>query len=349
MKLVYWFILLGFMIAFVTPPSMAANAEKPPVIGISGSAGDSKSVAAMMSMVRSLGAEPLLLANHSQRISIAGGLDAAIKDDLSMVDAVIVMGNNGDIDPASYGAAKSAHTNIETDTARRDYENALIQEVTKRKMPLLGICGGHQRINVLAGGTLHQHVPDLVGDNHHMQGDIPGFIPVQYVGIAQDTMLGKMAGDIKGVYTPTHQPLPANVVMENSFHHQAIDKVASGFRVSAASSDGIIEGIEADPLGKFRDQFIMGVQWHPEFGASALGPKIVERVINEGKEYAKTHPKAEAIQTKTSFTENLLSSLNVIKNPDIKGASTGLTQDRGTMLDYVMNRREKGNQKAGIN
>lgn len=328
--------------------SLAESVSSKPVIGISGSAGDSKSVIAMMTMVRSLGATPILLANHSQRISIAGGLGAAIKEDIGMLDAVIVMGNNGDIDPASYGATKTEKTNIETDTARRDYENALIKEAVLQKLPLLGVCGGHQRINVLAGGTLHQDVPEIVGDNHHMQGDIPGYIPVQYVGIVKDTTLSNLAGSIEGQYTPAHQPLPSGVVMENSFHHQAIDKIGEGFRINAMSSDGIIEGIEADPKGQYKDQFIMGIQWHPEFGASPLAPKIIGNMVEKAKSYALTHPKTTELDQKSSFTENLISAANVIKNQTPGQASSGITQGKGTMLDYVLGRRNQSRDELNV-
>lgn len=334
-------IILGVFVSILSQNIASAFAAERPVIGISGSAGDSKSVAAMMTMVRSLGATPVLLANHAQRISMSGGINQAVSHDLGMVDAVIVMGNNGDIDPASYGQPKNPATNIETDAARRDYENALIKEVISRKMPLLGVCGGHQRINVLTGGTLNQDVAGTVGNDHHMQGDIPGFIPVQYVGIVDGTTLNGVDAKLGGLYTPAHQPLPQGVVMENSFHHQAVSKVGAGLRVNAVSSDGIIEGIEADPNGPYRDQFLMGIQWHPEFGASELGPEIVKTLEAHASAYAKTHPKMEDVNQGMSFVENLTSSLNVIKSKDVNDASKGLTQGQGSMLDYVMQRRNQ--------
>lgn len=312
-----------------------------PIIGISAAQADSKSLSAIMTMVRSLGAEPRLLSNHSQRISLAGGLPQLIKEDMEALDAVIIMGNNSDIDPAKYGAARHPETNIETDLARASYEEALIKEAMAGKMPLLGICGGHQRINILAGGTLHQHLPDIVGNNHHAQGDIPGFIPVEYIGIANDTMLGDMAATINDSVAQHQAP---KVVVENSFHHQAVDKVANGFRVAAVSADGMIEGIECDPLGPYRDQFIMGVQRHPEFGASPLGPKIVGRVISEAKYYAQAHSKS-ANEPQHNFTENLLSSLNVIHTRDPQEAAIGLTGGKTSMLDMVLNRRRSDQSK----
>lgn len=288
-----------------------------PIIGISGSAADSKSVTAMMVMVRSLGAEPMLLANHDARIRDAGGLEEAVTQDLNMVDAVLVMGNNADIDPAKYGQQPHEKTKIETDDARAAYEEAIIQKSLEEKVPLLGICGGHQRINVLAGGTLNQHVPDEVGDDHHMQGSVPGYIPVQYVNIEEGSKLSKIAGEIGGLYTPTHEKLPPNVVMENSFHHQAVDKVGAGFVVSAKSSDDVIEAIEADPNGVFKDQFVIGVQWHPEFGASPLGPKLVGEVIEAAKAYRKEKPRTQFVDV---LAETLQSSMNKITEPETIGS-----------------------------
>lgn len=308
MRIAHFLIFLLAMMAHLAPTHAETHSQ--PVIGISGAAGDSKSVTAMMTMVRSLGATPMLIANHAEHISISGGVVQAVKDDLSMVDAVVVMGNNEDIDPATYGQQKSAHTKIETDTARRDYENALIKEVIQRKMPLLGICGGHQRINVLTGGTLHQHVPDMVGDEHHMQKDIPGFIPTQYIGIVEKSTLRAMSDTMVGLYSPSHTPLPQGVVMENSFHHQAVDRLGDGLRINAMSADGVIEGIEADPNGKFKDQFIMGVQWHPEFGASPLAPKLIGEVIVHAKGYGKEHPRTADTPEHNSYTETLLSAKN---------------------------------------
>lgn len=332
-------VLLGISPVF----GLIAMAETPhkAVIGISGSAADSKSVTSMMVMVRSLGAEPVLLSNHAQRASLAGGMDQAIAEDAAMVDAVIVMGNNGDIDPAKYGEAAHAKTNIEEDHARAQYEEGLIKTAMEKKIPLLGICGGHQRINVLAGGSLHQHVPDLVGDEHHMQGDIPGYIPVQYVGITEGTKLDEITDSISGVYTPTHEKLPDNVIMENSFHHQAIKAVGTGLRINAVSNDNVIEGIEADPNGPYKDQFLMGVQWHPEFGASEVGPKLVTQVIEESKAYRLEHPRTEVFEPSRSFIETMESSLNTIKQPLNQPANSTLNPGNGSMVDFILRQREQ--------
>ncbi len=259
-----------------------------PVIGVSGSNSSSKSVAAAMSQLRSAGVDPVFIGDHGDRIQKNGGVQKTVNNDLRHFDALMVLGNDGDIDPAKYNAAKDPHTKVETDLARAAYEETAIRQAMDSGMPVLGICGGMQRMNILGGGTLHQHVPDLVGDNHHAQGDnnIAPFVPVQVVKIAQGSMLGKIGGNTHSVYTPTHQELPPGIVMENSFHHQAVKDVRQDFVVNAVSNDGIIEGIEPAPGSRYANQFVMGIQWHPEFGASELGPKIADNFAQAAQAYA---------------------------------------------------------------
>ncbi|MDE3059964.1 MAG: gamma-glutamyl-gamma-aminobutyrate hydrolase family protein [Pseudomonadota bacterium] len=268
---------------------MLAEDDRQPVIGISGANTSSKSVAAMVSQIRSAGAIPVFLGNHAPRIK--DGLEQAVKADMARLDALVVMGNDGDIDPAKYGKPRHEKTNIETDAARAAYEEAALGAALEAGMPVLGVCGGMQRLNVLGSGTLHQHVPDIVGDNHHAQGakdqgEIAPFVPVQFVHVEEGTKLAALAGPIPGLYTPQNQKLPPGWVPENSFHHQAVDEVRRDFRVAAMSDDGIIEAIEPKPDSKYGRQFVLGVQWHPEFGASMLGPKIASGLVQAAREYS---------------------------------------------------------------
>jgi putative glutamine amidotransferase len=286
-------------VPYAQPQDMAAGVpkekqERKPIVGISG-AGDTKSVTAMVAQIRAAGGEPLFLGGHAKRIAQGGNVNQAVANDLRNLDALVIMGNDGDIDPAKYGQARQSATKVETDTARAAYEECAIGQALDSGIPLLGICGGMQRINVLGGGTLHQHVPDLVGDNHHMQSDAP-FVPVQLVSIAGDTKLGEIAGATKRIYTPTHQELPPGTVMENSFHHQAVAQVRSDFRVSGVSDDGIIQAIEPAADSRYGDQYVVGVQWHPEFGASDLGPKIANSITSAAKAYAVEHGHEAEIQ-----------------------------------------------------
>src|SRR5690606_34383926 len=106
-----------------------------------------------------------------------------VKADIAKADGVLVMGNDSDINPGDYGA-KAIHKETKTETntpqglARARYEYALIGAALGKKVPLMGVCAGMQRINVLLGGTLNQHVPDTLGNNEHAQS-VPMYIPVE--------------------------------------------------------------------------------------------------------------------------------------------------------------------------
>lgn len=322
------------MLAILAPSAkIKPMVDSHPTIGICGGNADSASVRAMMAQISASGATPIFLGNHANR-------DAA--EDIKKISALVVMGNNADIDPAKYGALKHPKTNIETDTARADYEDAIIMKALAQKMPLLGVCGGMQRLNVLAEGTLHQHVPDLVGHDEHAQQDfnIAPFIPVQPVIIDTESTLGKIGDGVTAVYTPGH-----GVVAENSMHHQAVDKVGDGLRAVAFSKDTLpngsqlIEAIEADPNGPLKDQFVLGVQWHPEFGASALAPKIAARVVEEAQKFARDNGRA-ALSEEAVREQNIISALPVIKDPAAQPAAL----QPGSMAAMILSRRAQAGQ-----
>src|SRR5690606_17799736 len=119
----------------------------------------------------------------------------------------------------------------------------------ERDMPILGICGGQQLLNVALGGTLIQHIPDEVdGALPHEQGN-PRDEPGHAVRIEKGTLLHRVTG--------------MDEMLVNSAHHQAVKDVAPGVVVDALAPDGVVEGIE-DP----RRRFCLGVQWHPEYAIS---------------------------------------------------------------------------------
>ena len=289
----------------------------------------------MMTQIQSTGAIPIFLGNHANR-------DAAA--DIGKIDALVVMGNNADIDPERYGAAKHEKTISESATpegkARADYEYALMQLAMEKKMPLLGVCGGMQRLNVMCGGTLDQHIPDKLGHNDHAQQDhnIAPFTPVQVVQISPGSSLSDISRGVTAVYTPAHSKSPLPAILENSMHHQAVDKVGDGLRISGASIEpdkngqniAITEAIEADPKGRFGNQFLMGVQWHPEFSASPLGKFIAERVTHEAQAFAKAHGRSHTLSD--AIEENKHSMLPMVKD---SGANAGI----GSMTQRILAQR----------
>jgi putative glutamine amidotransferase len=323
-----------------------------PVVGISGGSPKSESVLAMKRQVEAAGGTVILLANHTDR---------SAADDLSKIDALVVMGNNADIDPARYGAKAHPKTFSERSTpqgtARADYEEQLMQAALDSGMPVMGVCAGMQRLNVLCGGTLHQHVPDLTGNDEHSQQNlgISFSTPVQPVLIEGGTKLGAIADEVTAVYAPTHSSNSPTVLMENSMHHQAVDRVGGNLRPAAfgedevTASDGskqkLVEAIEADPNGKYGNQFVLGVQWHPEFGASPLGEKLAGHVVGEALQYAvehhRQHPLAQIEQ------ENALSAAQDYAAPSPPKDPEANRVRAGSMAAMVMRDRAVASQSPG--
>ncbi len=285
-----------------------------PIILISAGKTDSKSVAAIMASMRSLGAEPMLIANHLERLQ---GMDVEAirlqaRADIAKADAVILMGNNSDIDPADYHAARHPKTISEADTpegwVRAAYEYILTGAALEQKKPFLGICGGMQRLAVLTGGTLAQHVPDLLEkradgreDNRHSQPVdlIAPYIPVEYISIAEGSTLAAISQGARGLFVPATPPgLPKHpVFMDNSMHHQSVASLKndSGLRFCASSLEPdqpekylVCEAIEADPNGRYGNQFVMGVQWHPEFGASDVSANLLRHFVDTSRQQAQS-------------------------------------------------------------
>jgi len=179
-----------------------------------------------------------------------GGDDDEASATVAGLDGLIVAGGP-DIDPIRYGAAR--HPLTQPPVAVRDaWDLAVTSHALRLGVPLLAICRGMQALNVCRGGTLHQHVPDLVGHARH-DGPTAGYGRHQ-VRVSPDSMLAGIlpSGEYFGV--PTH-------------HHQAVDLLGDGLKAVAWEEDGTIEAVEAGPSElDGLSGFVLGVQWHPERG-----------------------------------------------------------------------------------
>lgn len=165
---------------------------------------------------------------------------------LSELDGIILAGG-GDIAPACYGGG--AHDTIhQVDEERDATELEFARAVVARGLPTFGICRGMQLLNVAFGGTLYEHLPDVVGETvTHRK---PPREPTEHeVDVAVDSRLAAIIG---GGRCPSV-----------SWHHQAIHHVADRFTVAARADDGIIEAIESPG-----NAWLFGVQWHPELSAA---------------------------------------------------------------------------------
>ncbi len=196
----------------------------------------------------------------------------SVKAYASIIDGLLIPGNNPDINPALYGEKPVMNLTIEK--YRNEFEIALIHELYKKQKPILGICGGGQVINVAFGGTLWQDIPSQVTTNAASKINHNPFSNVEVIAHEIEVkggILQKIAGKQKRYSV-------------NSMHHQAVNKVAEGFTVIAQTDDGVIEGIQ-----KTNYPFMVGIQWHPEFQLSTFDIKIFEEFCSAVKIEKKKH------------------------------------------------------------
>jgi putative glutamine amidotransferase len=191
----------------------------------------------------------LLPRRYADRVAQAGGAPVllppmpGIERTLPRLDGLVLSGG-GDIDPARYGSPRDPESGPASDD-RDSAELALCRAALDLGLPLLGICRGLQVINVALGGTLFQHLPDIVGHNGHSPSS--GRYGSHDVRVTPDSLLARVLGR-------TELPVPTH-------HHQAIDKLGQGLAATAWTADGIVEAAEFPDGGA---PFMLAVQWHPE-------------------------------------------------------------------------------------
>lgn len=176
------------------------------------------------------------LKNYTAALT-AVGVECVVSMDLSLAedcDGLLVPGG-ADVDPIHYGQENTASRGIDPDRDRD--ELALINLFLRLEHPILGICRGHQILNIALGGTLIQDLPD---DSHHQREDkVDRVHPVKVV----HPFLHELYGDS---------------FVSNSAHHQAVDRLAEGLAVTCTGEDGVIEGFIHE------NGRIIGTQFHPE-------------------------------------------------------------------------------------
>ena len=197
-----------------------------------------------------------LATNYTDAVAAAGGVPMPLVDHgadsaasyIEMIDGLLLTGGP-DIDPARYGAEPHLKCKL-VHPRRENFEAELTRLAIERGVPILGICLGHQTINVALGGTLIQHLPDSVpGYPLEHAGDGKNPMPRHSVALDPASRLAAVLG--------TH------AVEVTTSHHQAVDRVGRDLRVVAHAPDGVIEAMESAD----GDQVVV-VQWHPEFLAA---------------------------------------------------------------------------------
>ena len=195
---------------------------------------------------------------------------------VAQLDGIVFTGGE-DFAPAYYG--KEEHEKLgEVNVTRDTYDLTLLKLATDRNIPTLGICRGLQLINVGMGGTLYQDLPaEKPSDINHRQEE-EGTVPTHSVSVVEGSVMHNIFGKQE--------------IQVNTFHHQAIDKLAPGLKIVGWSNDSVPELIEAYPHRQ-----ILGTQFHPEIFTAAgdvLMGKLFKFLVNK----ADTFKMAKDIHTR---------------------------------------------------
>ena len=194
-----------------------------------------------------------LPAEYVDSIRRAGGIPILVPPGENQLDKLLshldglILSGGGDVDPTLYGG--QPHQTVYNVSPERDNsEAAIVSKIVESGMPMLCICRGLQVLNVALGGTLIEHIPDVVGEEvpHRALPRNPVMHPVQ---VQSDSKLGRV--------------LQSEQVETASWHHQALDRVAPGLEVVATAPDGILEALEMP-----HHPWLVAVQWHPELTAA---------------------------------------------------------------------------------
>ncbi|NRA73422.1 MAG: gamma-glutamyl-gamma-aminobutyrate hydrolase family protein [Rickettsiales bacterium] len=211
------------------------------------------------SIISGLGGVPILLPYEN----------SAIQYYIEICNGLVFPGGDMDINPSVYGEEISVKKiNLDQNNPRLKFEFGFLRAALKTKIPILGICAGFQMLNVVLGGSLFQDIDEqMQTDVAHMRRseDIPQ--NTHPIMVTKGSLL--------------HQITQKTSYIVNSFHHQAIKKLGKNLKISAVTSDEVIEAIELD-----NHPFCIGVEWHPEFQETDEDKKLFEAFVGAAQKYS---------------------------------------------------------------
>ena len=163
---------------------------------------------------------------------------------LKIIDGLIITGGHYDISPSLYG--KKQTMVLKEKNERTNFEMEICNRSLEKNIPVLGICGGEQILNVCLGGTLFEDIATCIPNSINHEQIEPRDQTSHSVLIKTSSLLYKIINE-KKIYV-------------NSAHHQSVDKPGKNIKICGKSEDGVIEAIESENF-----KWCLGVQWHPEF------------------------------------------------------------------------------------
>lgn len=243
-----------------------------PVIGITPdfNAGDRKEMGGRE-------ATYFLHARYLQAIEDAGGLPLILplaaapsnrRKLLTQLHGLVLTGSGPDLPPSLYGERRRYDFRVMS-RQRADFEVALARFALRAGVPMLGICGGMQSLNVALGGTLFQDISSQLSTSLRHRQSAPAVKLSHWIRVAPQSLLQRI--------------LRRDKIRVNSSHHQSVKQVAPSLAVSAVAPDGVIEAIESQ-----RHPFLLGVQWHPEFlyRHDTLARRIFSSFVKAARTYS---------------------------------------------------------------
>ena len=211
--------------------------------------------------------------DYSEAVEAAGGLPIHIslipkaeyiESVVAQLDGILLPGSDSDVDPLRYG--QQPHPQLGTvQTIKDETDLLVIAAAERRQIPIFAICFGMQVLNVSRGGTLIQDINSQVPNAIKHEQGAPRDRPSHRIRLSENTRLWNIGGAVDALV--------------NSHHHQAIESVGGNLVATAWSTDGVVEALE-DPRP---DQFIVGVQWHPEIGwqNDLFSQRLFRAFVNE--------------------------------------------------------------------
>lgn len=210
--------------------------------------------------------------NYADAVALAGGVPILIPphaepaDVVRILDGWLIPGGD-DIDPREYGKADHPKQKL-LNPARYRLEKAIFQRIPPT-LPRFGICYGCQFLNVMHGGTLSQHLPDVVGHAQHHSG------AVQTYRVEPGSRLSEIVG--------------TDSLSGKSYHHQGIERLGGGLRATSFHEDGTVESVESDL------PFELAVQWHPERTLDdPVSRRLFEAFVEAARQFGESKALVEA-------------------------------------------------------